>query len=91
MSSRNNDAPTRRGQPTPTPHRPSNNTKCDLDDEDWPFSVSWEWPDGSGGYIEFDTLEDAENAADALPDGCRVWLGPLMVRQGYIAADDAAA
>lgn len=50
--------------------------------------VCWEFADGSYGYRDCATLEDAEHLArNQFPDA-RVWIGDEMVQQGFISTDD---
>jgi hypothetical protein len=54
-----------------------------------PFVVSWEYTDGSGGWHDFDTHEEAyQYAKPFFGEPLRVWINDDIVNRGFIAADE---
>lgn len=54
-----------------------------------PFVVSWGYSDGSGGWHDFDTHEEAyQFARPFFGDPLRIWINDEQIQQGFLAADD---
>lgn len=55
-----------------------------------PYVVSWEYMDGSTGWHDFDTHEEAFQYARPFIGevGMRMWINDEMVNRGFIADDE---
>ena len=54
-----------------------------------PFVVAWEYPDGSGGWRDFDDYEDAyAYARPFFGDPTRIWINDDIINQGFTASDE---
>ena len=57
-----------------------------------PFVVAWEYPDGSGGWHDFDTNEEAyQYARPFFGDPLRIWINDDIVNYGFLASDERLA
>ncbi len=54
-----------------------------------PFVVAWEYMDGSGGWHDFDTEDEAYQYARPLfGESMRIWINDQIVNAGFIAGDE---